>query len=307
MGKLYQGCNTWGRGRTRGHNLKLQFVHFLVNDVCCFPLHTAEAAECEYWFASACACVGYGCVAVTLRRVWCMHVFLLSVEGVEKHLFNLVYNWIWPMGMPHSSERWQQMRRGWKEVAEGQRRGQDTRDGSEWVREQRKRRWHMDGRWGKCTEVREGRCGRRLREDAGLHSQSSVRLHKDWVHGRVAGSQVNMTYEYCRSHSLPSCPPQLLMSGSELAQLLLEAFLSTSPENKWETQTDGQTDIKTTEKREPARQGEMYSPACREQNEMRLIYSHSHNLFLQEKWSSLFVFCSALSVQAIQKKRGLYQ
>lgn len=32
------------------------------------------------------------CVVVTLQRVWCMRVFLLSVEGVEKHLFNLVYN-----------------------------------------------------------------------------------------------------------------------------------------------------------------------------------------------------------------------
>lgn len=61
------------------------------------------------------------CVVVTLRHVWCMCVFLLSVEGIEKHLFNLVYNWIWPMGMPRSSEKWQQMRRGWKEVAEGKR------------------------------------------------------------------------------------------------------------------------------------------------------------------------------------------
>ena len=72
----------------------------------------------------------------------------------------------------------------------------------------------------------------RLGEDAALHPQLSVRLHKYWVHWRVAGSQVSMTYEYCRSHSLPSCPSQLLMSSSELAQLLLEAFLSTPPENK---------------------------------------------------------------------------
>lgn len=69
-------------------------------------------------------------------------------------------------------------------------------------------------------------------EDTALHPQSSVRLHKYWVHGRVAGSQVNMTYEYCRSHSLASCPPQLLTSGSGLAQLLLEAFLSNTPENE---------------------------------------------------------------------------
>ncbi len=246
MGRLCQWCNTWGWGRTRGHNLKLQFVHFHVNDLCWYHLHTAEAAECEYLFAIMCACAGVCvcvcvrvCVVVTLRRVWCMCVFLLSVEGVERHLFNLVYNWIWPMGMPYSSERWQQMRRGWKEVAEGRRRG-IGRDGKARVgveEEEVAYGWKLR----KCTEGRKGRCRRRrrLRKDAALHPQSSVRLHKYWVYGRVAGSQVNMTYEYCKSHSLPSCPPQLLMSGSELAQL--EAFHSTTPENKWETQTDGQT------------------------------------------------------------------
>lgn len=110
----------------------------------------------------------------------------------------------------------------------------------------------------KFTERRKGRCRRRrrgLREDAALHPQSSVRLHKYWVHGQVAGSQVNMTYEYCRSHSLPSCPPQLLMSGSELAQLLLEALLSTTPEtSEKHRQMDKQT--KNNRNREPARQGD---------------------------------------------------
>lgn len=78
-------------------------------------------------------------------------------------------------------------------------------------------RAYREGRKGCCRR-------RRLREDTALHPQSSVRLHKYCVHGRVAGSQVNMTYEYCRSHSLPSCPPQLLMSGLELAQLYLRPF-----------------------------------------------------------------------------------
>lgn len=79
----------------------------------------------------------------------------------------------------------------------------------------------------KFLEARKERSRRRRRvgEDRALHPQSSVRLHKYWELGRVACSQVNMTYEYCRSHSLASCPPQLLMSGWELAQLLLKAFL----------------------------------------------------------------------------------
>lgn len=59
-----------------------------------------------------------------LRRVWRMHVLLLSAEGVQKHLFNLACNWIWPVGVPCSSERWRQMNGGWKEVAGGRRRGE---------------------------------------------------------------------------------------------------------------------------------------------------------------------------------------
>lgn len=94
----------------------------------------------------------------------------------------------------------------------------------------------MDGR--KFTEKKK-RCRRRLREDAALHPQSSVRLHKYCVHGRVAGSQVNMTYEYCSSHSLPSCPPQLLMCGSELAQVYLRPFSPSLLKNRRETQKDG--------------------------------------------------------------------
>lgn len=78
-----------------------------------------------------------------------------------------------------------------------------------------------------ADEERKGRSRKRtLREDTALHPQSSVRLHMYWVHGRVAGIQVNMTYEYCRSYSLALCPPQLLMSGLELAQLSLEALFS---------------------------------------------------------------------------------
>ena len=96
----------------------------------------------------------------------------------------------------------------------------------------------------RCGKERGDQEGGGWGEDTALHPQSSVRLHKYWVHGRVAGSQVNMKYEYCRSHSLASCPPQLLMSGSELAQLLLEALLSSARENELETETDGQTDIK---------------------------------------------------------------
>lgn len=93
--------------------------------------------------------------------------------------------------------------------------------------------------------MRKGRLRKRtLGEDTALHPQSSVRLHKYWVHGRVAGSQVNMTYEYCRSYSLASCPPKLLMSGLELAQLLLEALYShilmKMSENSF---TEGPTDI----------------------------------------------------------------
>lgn len=193
---------------------------------------------CRIWI---CVCL---CVVVTLRHGWCMCVFLLSVEGIEKHLFNLVYNWIWPMGMPCSSEKWQQMRRGWKEVEEGKR--QEKGVEKEEVAYGWKKR--------KYTEGRKGRCRRRLREDTALHPQSSVRLQKYCVHGRVAGSQVNMTYEYCRSHSLPSCPPQLLMSGS-VGSTLLKTFLSTTPENKWET--DRWTTIKNNEgkKRVPTRRG----------------------------------------------------
>lgn len=67
--------------------------------------------------------------------------------------------------------------------------------------------WDMDGwmdEWKKIYREKKRRYRRRLREDGALHPQSSVRLHKYCVHGRVAGSQVNMTYEYCSSHSLPS-------------------------------------------------------------------------------------------------------
>lgn len=85
------------------------------------------------------------CEIATPWRVWCMHVFLLCAERVQKHLFNLVYNWIWPMGMPYSSERWQQMRRGWKEVAGGRRGGQEEKWQSRGGVEE-DRRWHMDGR-----------------------------------------------------------------------------------------------------------------------------------------------------------------
>lgn len=125
-------------------------------------------------------------------------------------------------------------------------------------------------------------------EDTTLHPQSSVRLHKYWVHGRVAGSQVNMTYEYCRSHSLASCPPQLLTSGSELAQLLLEAFLSNTPENEWETQTDGQIDIKTAEKRQQS--SRQRGTQCR-WSRKRWGFQHSRQFMSAEKkWTLLAHF-----------------
>lgn len=52
---------------------------------------------------------------VNLRCVRYSHVFLCLWRES-----NLVYNGIWPTGRPYSSERWQQMRRRWKEV-EGRR------------------------------------------------------------------------------------------------------------------------------------------------------------------------------------------
>lgn len=122
----------------------------------------------------------------------------------------------------------------------------------------------MDG--GKYREGRR-RCGRRLRLDAALHPQSSVRLHKYCVHGRVAGSQVNMTYEYCSSHSLPSCPPQLLMRGSELAQLYLRP---SSPSLQKTNEKHRKMDVD-------------YVVLC------------CRNLFLQEKQSILIASCSPLS------------
>lgn len=82
----------------------------------------------------------------------------------------------------------------------------------------------------KYTEKKR-RCRRRLGEDATLHPQSSVGLHKYCVHGRVAGSQVNMTYEYCSSHSLPSCPPQLL-TWLRVGTTLLETLISLTPEKQ---------------------------------------------------------------------------
>lgn len=109
------------------------------------------------------------------------------------------------------SSRWERDEKKWQREGDRRRHGR-AREGVE--KEEVAYGWKMR----ECTERRKGRC-RRQREDTALHFQSSVRLHKYWAHGRVAGSQVNMTYEYCRSHSLPSCPPQLLMSGSELAQL----------------------------------------------------------------------------------------
>lgn len=242
--------NIWGTARWRGRGE--QQLESSVSDVTLGERGCAPGGNLNIpvWpFLSAAICVDFFCAlqrlqiwmclpvcvcaVVTLQHVWCMHVFLLSAEGIEKHLFNLVCNWIWPMGMPCSSEKWQQIRRGWKDVAEGKRQGQgwQSDEGSG-----EKRRWHMDGRWEKYTEGRKGRYRRRQRrEDTALHPHSSVRLHKYCVHGRVAGSQVNMTYEYCKSHSPPLLPSSIINVWLRVGSTLLETFLSTSLENKWET------------------------------------------------------------------------
>lgn len=175
--------------------------------------------------------------------------------------------------------------KGMKRSGRGKERG--TRgEMAEWGRVWRKRGsgiWMEEekmyrGKEQKCDVG--GRVG--LGEDAGLHPQLSVRLHKYWVHWRVAGSQVSMTYEYCRSHSLPSCPSQLLMSSSEFSQLFLEAFLSTPPENKWETHIDELTDRTMTGNKVPldrdthihthARAGDIWpSMQAAELDEIKLI------------------------------------
>lgn len=141
------------------------------------------------------------------------------------------------MGMPCSSERWQQMRRGWEEEADKEKRTRGEMAAWSGEKEEVAYGWKME-------EWKRDAGGGNWEKDTALHPQSFVGLHKYWVHGWVAGSQVNMTYEYCRSHSLASCPPQLLMSGAELVQLSLEALISNTCENEWETQTDGLTCIK---------------------------------------------------------------
>lgn len=133
--------------------------------------------------------------------------------------------------------------------------------------------WHTDG-WKKIYRERKRRCRRRLREDAALHPQSSVRLHKYCVHGRVAGSQVNMTYEYCSSHSLPSCPPQLLMCGSELAQLYLR------PSSPSLQKTNGK----------------------HRKMDVDYVVLRCGNLFLQEKQRILIAFCSTLSLRTSRRR-----
>lgn len=142
--KQHQWCNT--QEGVSELSLKLQFVPLCVSTVCRFLVHTAEIGECEC--LPLCMSV-VGCWVGSMWRPvcdykWCTRVFLLSVEGVEKHLFNLVYNWIWPMGMQHSSERWQQMKgdekKWWRE-------GEGDKWGHGRGRERRKRRWRTDEGW----------------------------------------------------------------------------------------------------------------------------------------------------------------
>lgn len=157
----------------------------------------------------------------------------------------------------------------------------ETADMAVWWRECVKRRCMRmkDGKvfWGKERERR-----MRLREDAVLH-------------GWVAGSQVNMTYEYCRSHSLPSCPPQLLMSGSKLAQLLRQTIVSTTPEHKWEnTEENGQKDT-NNRKKQPTRKGGKHYPVCRGmQNEMR-----SSSVHFQSKHRQVWFVPLAIAITSV--------
>lgn len=151
-----------------------------------------------------------------------------------------------------------------------------------------------------------------------MHPQSSVRLHKYCVPGRVAGSQVNMTYEYCRSHSLPSCPPQLLMSGLELAQLYLRPFsLLLLKTNEKHRQMDEHK--KTMMKKKSAHWTGTYKrgSACWEQNQMRFIFSYCSrngvwifflqcNVPLKEKSSNLRHGHSAQQLQKRSYFKDLY-
>lgn len=134
------------------------------------------------------------------------------------------------------------------------------------------------GKRRKCTEGRKGRCKRRLGEDATLHPQSSVRLHKYWVHGWVAGSQVNMTYEYCRSHSIPSSIINVWLRVGSTFTWGPPLYHSWKPVRNTDRGTNGHKNYGPVDGYTCLQEGEMSGTASRESND---IYTYADHLFLQ--------------------------